>query len=61
VHNLLQLGREQANSKDPEHHNRILKWQEKLLETATPYKPVIIGDNEIDLVFEKVLADVGNK
>lgn len=56
VSNLLQPGREQPNGKSPEHHERILLWQEKLLSTLKPYSPLIIEDNNIETVFNKVSA-----
>ncbi len=54
VSNLMQPGREQQNGKDPRHHERILKWQNKLLETTKPHNPVIIKDNNIQSVFQKI-------
>lgn len=54
VSNLTQPGREQPNGKDPAHHDRILKWQDRLLETLKPHAPIIITDNDIRIVFHKV-------
>lgn len=54
VSNLTQPGREQPNGKDPEHHERILKWQEKLLQTTRPFNPIIISENDVGAVFRKI-------
>lgn len=57
VSNLMQPGREQANGKDPEHHERIWKWQEKLLQTTAPFNPMIINENNVGTTLSKI-ADV---
>ena len=54
ISNLMQPGREQPNGRDPAHHARLLKWQEHLLETSQKYHPVIIVDNNIGTIFEKI-------
>lgn len=58
VHNLLQPGRKQANGKDPKHHDRILKWQEKLLESSRSYDPLLITENNTSTVFKKIIEAI---
>jgi hypothetical protein len=55
VSNLLRPGREQPNGKDPAHHDRILHWQEKLRDSLKDYSPVIVSDNTISVMFDKIM------
>ncbi len=53
-HNLNDPNREQANGKDPSHFERILAWQEKLLKSLETFKPIVIKDNEVFVMFNKI-------
>ncbi len=54
IHNLTQPERDQANGKDPAHHERILRWQNTLKESLKPFHPHLVGDNTVPAMFKRI-------
>jgi hypothetical protein len=54
VSNLMQPGREQPNGKDPAHHDRILRWQDRLYKSLQPFDPVLLQANDIATTYAQI-------
>ena len=59
VRNLMQPGRDQINGTDPDHHDRIFKWQEKLLVGTKKYNPLIFTHNNVEGLYQQIVSILG--